>query len=281
VAARALVLAGGGVAGVAWELGVLAGLRDGAPELGAILEAEVIVGTSAGSAVGAQITSGVELETLVARQLDARSREIAVEVDLLGLLMSMQRAIKGAGSPQEAGRRLGALALDASTVSESERLAVIRSRLPQPEWPRRRLLIPAVDALSGELVVFDRESGVELADAVAASCAIPGVWPAVTIAGRRYIDGAARSGTNADLAAGAERVLILTPTLPGAPPLLAGDLDAEIAALTPGEAFVINADEVAIAAFGTNPLSPATRPAAVASGRAIGGAVASAVAAFW
>jgi NTE family protein len=281
VAARALVLAGGGVAGVAWELGVLAGLRDGAPELGAILEAEVIVGTSAGSAVGAQITSGVELETLVARQLDARSREIAVEVDLLGLLMSMQRAIKGAGSPQEAGRRLGALALDASTVSESERLAVIRSRLPQPKWPRRRLLIPAVDALSGELVVFDRESGVELADAVAASCAIPGVWPAVTIAGRRYIDGAARSGTNADLAAGAERVLIITPTLPGAPPLLAGDLDAEIAALAPGEAFVINADEASVAAFGTNPLSPATRPPAVASGRAVGRRVAGAVAAFW
>jgi NTE family protein len=281
VASRALVLAGGGVAGIAWELGVLAGLRDAAPALAAILDADLVIGTSAGSSVAAQITSGVELEELVARQLDEHSSEIAVDVDLLALVAAMARTIEGARSPQEAGRRLGALALATATVSEAERLVAIRARLPVARWPDRRVLVTAVDALTGELVVFDRESGVELVDAVAASCAVPGVWPPATIDGRRYIDGGARSGTNADLAAGTERVLVVTPSLPGAPPLLGGDLDAEIASLAPGEAFVVNADEESVAAFGTNPLSPATRPAAAAAGRAVGRRVAGAVAAFW
>jgi len=109
---------------------------------------------------------------------------------------------------------------------------------------------------------------------------VPGVWPPVTIGGRRYIDGGVRSGTNADLAAGADRTLIVQTALAVAPRPWGG-LDDEIGALAPGLAFVISADQASIDAFGSNPLSPATRGPAARAGRAVGAAGAAGLAAFW
>ena len=86
--------------------------------------------------------------------------------------------------------------------------------------------------------------------------------------------------TNADLAAGADRVLIIQPVLEGAPQPW-GSLDAEIAALAPAAVYVISADEASIDAFGTNPLSPATRAPSARAGRAAGAAHAAGVAALW
>jgi len=277
----ALVLAGGGVAGISWELGVLRGLADADPALAErILAADLVVGTSAGSSVGAQITSGTGLDELYANQLRPESAELDVDVDQGALFASLTQALAGAADPAEAGRRLGALALAATTVDPAARLAAIDARLPAKQWPDgRRLMLPAVDADSGELTVFTRESGVALVDAVAASCAVPGVWPPVAIGGRRYIDGGARSMTNADLAAGAARVLIIQPALAGAAQPW-GSLEAEIAALAPAAVHVISADQASMDAFGTNALSPATRPASARAGRAIGLAEAAAVAAL-
>ena len=119
-------------------------------------------------------------------------------------------------APEDIRQRIGQLALDTETVSEDDRMVSIDARLPHDEWPERRLLIPAIDAESGELRVFDAESGVRLASAVAASCAVPGVWPPVTIGDRRYIDGGMRSLANADLAAGSDWVLVIAPVVPGA-----------------------------------------------------------------
>ena len=80
--------------------------------------------------------------------------------------------------------------------------------MPSPRWPQRALLITAVDANTGEPVVFDRHSGVDLVDAVAASCAsgLP-----YRIGKNRFIDGGYRRNENADLAAGYRRVLVLSP----------------------------------------------------------------------
>ncbi len=209
----ALVLAGGGVAGVAWELGVLQGMADVDAHLAArLLAADVVVGTSAGSSVAAQITSGLPLEELYMAQLRAETAEIEVEIDGEQLWADYAAATAGASGPEDVGRRLGSLALAARTVDPALRLAAVDARLPVKEWPARRVLIPAVDAETGELTVFTRESGVPLVDAVTASCAVPGVWPPVTIDGRRYIDGGARSITNADLAAGADRVVSCGPS---------------------------------------------------------------------
>src|SRR5581483_5739954 len=125
-------------------------------------------------------------------------------------------------------RRIGAAALAAETIDEAPRRAAVAARVPVDAWPARTLLIVAVDAATGETVVFDRGSGVSLVDAVTASCAVPGVWPPATIGGRRYVDGGVRSGTNADLAVGCDRVVVIVPLMADEP-VPWGGLDQEIA----------------------------------------------------
>ncbi|MDQ2815439.1 MAG: patatin-like phospholipase family protein, partial [Actinomycetota bacterium] len=144
--------------------------------------------------------------------------------------------------------------------------------LPSRQWPARRILLVAVDAETGETRVFDRQSGVELIDAVAASCAVPGVWPPVTIGGRRYVDGGVRSSDNADLAAGCARIVVLSPLgydspFPSPMPLrdVVGRLRSEGSAVT-----VITPDEASVTAVGINPLDPATRLPAAQAGRTQG-----------
>jgi NTE family protein len=278
---RALVLAGGGVAGIAWELGVLRGIGD---EDGDLLKSlrgsDVIIGTSAGSAVAAQITSGATMADLYSAQLSEHSQELEIELDFETLVAGLTEATTGATGPADTRRRIGALALATPTVSESARLAAVAARLPDKNWPEGTLLLPAVDAETGEVTVFTRDSGVALVDAVAASCAVPGVWPPVTINGRRYIDGGVRSTTNADLADGCERVLVITPALSTAPALW-GNVDDEIEKISPAQAYVVYANETSVAAFGTNPLDPSTRGPSARGGREIGRAQAAEIGAFW
>jgi NTE family protein len=267
---RALVLAGGGVAGIAWELGVLQGIGDGDAALqSSIVGADVVVGTSAGSTVAAQITSGAALSDLFAAQLSDESGEMEVELHLEELMARFAAAVRGATGPEDMRRRIGTLALETPTVSEGVRQAIVASRLSETAWPDRDLLLTAIEAGTGALAVFTRESGVSLLDAVTASCAVPGVWPPVTIGGLRYIDGGVRSGTNADLATGCDRVLIITPSQPDAPSPW-GNLQDEITLLQPAAVHVIYADEATTVAFGTNPLSPRTRTPAALAGRRIG-----------
>lgn len=183
---RALVFGGGGVAGIAWETGILEGIRSVDPDLAEqLVGADVLVGTSAGAAVAAQLAGGTPLPELHAAQLAEETAELNRDLDLAAFGATMTQALAGVTSPEEGRRRLGELALAAETVSEARRRAIIAARLPTTEWPRRTLLITAVDTADGSFRVFDRESGVDLIDAVAASCAVPGIWPPVTINGRR------------------------------------------------------------------------------------------------
>jgi NTE family protein len=277
----ALVLAGGGVAGIAWELGVLRGIADVDPALAdRVLAADLVVGTSAGSSVAAQVTSGVPLDELYEAQLRPGTAEVEVDVDLPALVADLNAAMADATGTEDAGRRLGAVARAARTIDPELRRAAIDARLPVKTWPDRRLLVTAVDADSGELAVFTRDTGVALVDAVAASCAVPGVWPPVAIGGRSYIDGGTRSMANADLAAGAARVLLVVPAPEGAPALWGSSLDAEITALAPSAVCAVHADQASLDAFGTNALSPSTRAASARAGRAVGVAAAARVAAL-
>ena len=129
------------------------------------------------------------------------------------------------------------MALAAQTVPESARQQAVTLRLPVQVWSDRAVLIPAVDAETGELTVFTRDSGVGLVNAVTASCAVPGIWPSATVNGRRYIDGGTRSATNADLAVGADRVLGIVPARTGSRPF-AEQWATEIAALDRATVFV-------------------------------------------
>jgi NTE family protein len=279
---RALVLGGGGVAGVAWELGILMGLYDAGVD---VRDADLIIGTSAGSVVGAQISSGTDLETLFSTQLIPveQTKERNVEFDVVKLMEAFRQAIAGAGPDPKAIRaRIGAYALTVPAVPEAERRAIIETRLPVHTWPQQRLLIVAVDTGTGEEYIMDRTSGVPLVDAVTASCAVPGIWPPVTIAGHRYMDGGVRSATNADLAHGYERILILNPLGANAN-LLGAGFDTEVAALEQAgsQVLVIAADAASTTAIGLNPLDPATRQPSALAGRAQGGEYATQVAALW
>jgi NTE family protein len=195
VMSTALVLGGGGVTGIAWELGMLQVLQAAGMDLPA---ADLIVATSAGSVVAVQATSAIGLDRLVAEQLQpaAASKEKKADFDPEAAAAAFIKLIEGAQDHREIRARLGAMALAAPTVPEAERMQIIKARLPVRDWPDRRLFITAVDATTGEPIVWDRNSGVPLASAVAASCAVPGVWPPATIAGRRYVDGSVRSATN-------------------------------------------------------------------------------------
>ena len=275
----ALVLAGGGVA---WETGVLLGLQDAEPAFAdSLLSAETtFIGTSAGSTVAAQLAGGTALSALFERQIAEETAEIDPKVDMQKLLAIFGGAMTDVSSPEEARRRIGAVALAARTVPPEARLAAVDARLPVKAWGAHPLLIPAVDTATGDLRVFDRASGVSLVDAVAASCAVPGVWPPVEIDGTLYMDGGTRTAANADLAAGAERVLILVPG-PEESPMGAALPAAELAALEPARVHALFADDASLEAIGVNPLDPSTRPASARAGRELGRRVASQVAAFW
>lgn len=279
---QALVLGGGGVAGVAWELGILLGLYEAGTDA---RSADLIIGTSAGSVVGAQITGGTNLENLFAAQLTPveQSKERMAVFDPTQMMEAFRQAIIRAGSDRKAIRaHIGAYALAAPTIPEAERRAIIESRLPVQDWSQKRLLIVAVDTASGEEYIMDRTSGISLVDAVTASCALPGIWPPATIAGHRYMDGGMRSATNADLARGSERILILNPV--GARANLFGDGPAEEAKALENEGsrvLVIEPDAASAAAIGQNPLDPATREPSALAGRAQGRHLAAAVAEFW
>ena len=256
---RALVLAGGGVTGIAWETGVLLGMS----ELGRLGTFDAVIGTSAGAAVGAQLTSGTPLPALYARQVADEHGEIAPELDLEPLIeFFTSMGDMSNGVPQEKLVEVGAFALAAKTVSLEERRAVIAWRLPSHEWPSLDLRVTTVDADTGELVVLDAASGVSLVDAVMASCAVPGVWPPVPLLGRRLIDGGVRSGTNLDLAEGFGEVLVLAPMTQG--PMK--ELVAREAAALTGAVTVVTADEETEAAVGANPLDPSMRRPAAEAG---------------
>jgi NTE family protein len=182
-----LVLGGAGSAGNAWEIGVIAGLFEAGLD---VTEADLTIGTSAGSTAAARITSGIQPTELLADILAAAPQPPAGPV----------------GSDR--GRaRVG----PASDHMERTSAVIGAARLPSQHWPQRPLLIPAVDARGGEPVVFDRHSGVDLVDAVAASTSNGFGIPPYSIGGNRYINGGYRRNQNADLAAGDARVLVLSP----------------------------------------------------------------------
>jgi NTE family protein len=271
---KALVLGGGGVTGVAWETGLLLGLAERGVDL---TGAGLLVGTSAGSVVAAQVLGGVPLAELFAAQLAPPVREIAARLGPAGLA---RYAVAGLWPGDRARGRawLGRQALRTRTVTEADRRAVIAQRIGRDDWPATPLRIVAVEAVTGAVQVFTSDSGVSLIDAVAASCAVPLVWPPVTIDGKRFVDGGARSVANADLAEGAGRIVVIAPIEMGFRP--ADRPAGQVARLgVPG--VVIAPSPQARAAIGRNPLDPAFRAPAAEAGRQQAAAEVEKVRAIW
>ncbi|GLY89934.1 patatin-like phospholipase family protein [Actinoallomurus iriomotensis] len=225
----AVVLGPGGVVGTAWLAGLAAGLRREGVDLGT---ADLIVGTSAGAIVGAILARGEDLDRLATLPaptgpLDGARPDPAKLAEVFATLgdTGIDRA--------EATRRVGRLAVAAATGAEEAVIARMRSLVGGAEWPSRPLLIPAVDAETGEAVVWDRQGAASLPEAVAASTAFPATAPPITIGGRRYIDGALRAGTNLDLAGDAETLIVAEPMAHSFGPSDAGEGERIVVRLVP------------------------------------------------
>ena len=262
------MLAGGGLVGIAWETGILRGIEDESPETArTLLDSDVLIGTSAGSAVAAQLGSGLNLDDLYKRQIKGVSKEINPNVDIEDITELFLNALSDPdATTAQKLQRIGAVARSTAKVSEAVRRDVIAQRLPSHEWPDRELRITAIDIGTGELVAFDRKSGVELVDAVAASCAVPGAWPPVTIGERRYMDGGVGSTMNLKLAADCDTVVVLVPSGKSAPSPFGPDPAVEVDAFARPRTGGVRRRRV-VAGVRTEPAGP-RMPGAVRARRA-------------
>jgi NTE family protein len=251
--------------------GLALGLAEGGLDLRG---AAAFIGTSAGAVLSAQLASGASITTLFERQADPTQQapERAPPPGGLEAMIELRRR----SWPDERSRlrALCELAAATATISAAERRADIVARLglPQLTWPQKPLSITALDTETLRLRVFDAGSGVALADAVAASCAVPSVWPPTPIDGRLYVDGGVwRTPENAHLAAGARTVVVLAPmgqVADGSLDAGAG-LAADIARLEAQGAKVlaICPDQASSRTMASGALDPATRRPAAEAGR--------------
>ncbi|MCX5080279.1 patatin-like phospholipase family protein [Streptomyces sp. NBC_00401] len=264
MAGRALVLGGGGLSGIGWISGILHGLAEAGADL---WDADTVIGTSAGSVVGAQLTSGsLPPAELYERQLAAPVGEIAGHLGAAATLRHARAALTSR-TPEEFGRKVGHIALAADTPDEATRRAVIAGRLVSHSWPERPFLVTAVRATTGEFRVLDRGSGVGLVDAVAASCAVPGVWPPVTFHDGRWIDGGVRSPANAHLAEGHDRIVIIAPIAAGGGTLESARAQAERLTASGARVTLITPNRTTRKAMGHNSLDPTHRAPSARAGR--------------
>lgn len=300
---RALVLSGGGPVGIAWQSGLAAGLAAQGVDL---READFILGTSAGSAVGAQLALGRDMADVLERYRRAgapseastdegspgrRSGTAATPGRMQDLMRVMAESAAHEGPPEEARALIGRFALDAETGPEEDFVAGF-DYLAGETFPDG-YACTAVDAETGAFQVWDSETGAPLERAVASSCAVPGVFPPITIDGRRYIDGGMRSVTNADLAAGHARVLVVT-LRSGARPAAGGAADArmqrylarmeserQVLLDAGGTVETIGPDEQSAAVIGANLMDGRLGPAAAEAGFRQGQATAAAIERAW
>jgi NTE family protein len=288
---RALVLGGGGSTGNAWLIGVITGMFDAGLD---VTDADLIIGTSAGSTAAAQITTAPLAELYAATAEMASSPPVrpsqpagslAASEHVNQHLDSVRKLIAAAHDAADMRRRVGESVLASSTQSDASARwrAIVSTRLPEPLWPNREILITTVNARTGEPVVLGRLSGVDLVDAVAASCSSSFAY---YIGDTPYIDGGYRNGPeNADLASGYRRVLILAPFSGRAltPPDWGMNLSAQVDDLRahgsrvetvyPGTGF----DHL----FGANAMNSALRPAAAHAGYEQGTTLAGQLREFW
>lgn len=293
---RALVLGGGGSTGNAWLIGLIAGLFDAGLD---VTDADLVIGTSAGATAAAQLSGASPADLFAAIVASAPSpppqpvapdQERVRSASVADRLGRMRAMIAASESHADMCRRLGAAAIEVTgdpeqaTRTRTRWRATVAARLPSPGWPERRMFLTAVDANTGEPIAFNRSSGIDLVDAVAASCAGGGF--AYPIGDHHYIDGGYRSNPdNADLAAGHERVLVLSPL--GGESLFPKEWGMQLAAQVEtlradgSRVETIFPDGSAAHLFGANAMDVSLRPAAARVGFDQGGSLAERLKSFW
>ena len=204
---RALVLGAGGPVGRAWQSGLIAGLIQQKIDLG---DASLIIGTSAGAVVGAKLAlkQGFGAPPKIAAAIASVPPPVRSD-GMPDLAAAMARAAQSP-EPELIRAEIGKMALNTQTISEEA--SVSRSMFApfvRQAWPNQ-FRATTVNARTGQLQIWDASSGAPLERAIAASTAVPGIWPPITINGERYIDGGVRSMLNADLAIGSDIVIAVS-----------------------------------------------------------------------
>ncbi len=275
---RALVLGGGGATGVAWLIGVLQGLAEGGVDTH---EADLVIGTSAGSIVGARLADGQDFETMAKDQLN---NDGALATEAMGSMDFMEfMAVAGAwaliaDNTPASLLPVAQMALQSKTLPEARMRELLHADVAH-NWPARTFRCSAVDATTGEFVVLDANSGVSLADAISASICVPGIFAPVLVGGRRLVDGGLYSGTCAELAAGHDSVLIIAPIgsrSDGMDPAAGAQVIREAAALeaTGAKVTVLLPDDAANDAIGINRMDASLSALVMAEGHRQGNALA-------
>jgi NTE family protein len=286
---NALVLGGGGPVGVTWETALLAGLAESGVDL---TTADQIVGTSAGSIVGARIALGESPADLLLTgntAVDGAAGTDASNIDpevFMAMGIAMWEALSGSKPMTEAIGQLGRMSAEATTIPEEQFVDLIASGVLADAWPDRDYRCTAVDIETGEFTVWSAASGAPLCRAVASSCSVPAIFPPITIDGRRYMDGGVVSGTNATLVEGAEKVVIISVmsrAMPVVGDLLRKGLDEEIAKLEASGAAVemIEFDDATVEVVAGNLMAFDNTEAVAAVGLAQGRVEAERIGALW
>lgn len=292
---RVLVLGGGGPVGEAWESGIVAGLTENGVDLS---NADRIIGTSAGAIVGARLALGMPEPEYIDAALAPSDGSPAnrspnqsstapppPDLSFLGAKLKEKASV---GHAEESIRAIGEWAQRVRpVVSESQFVASYERRFPENRWPRAAYECISVDTDDGSLRVWNQSSGVRLALAVASSCALPGVFAPIAINGHRFMDGGVRSVTNADLARGCTKAVILAPTTGLDDDQIARDftqpLDAELRALRSSGCGVelLSPDAASLKAFRPSIGDESRRAPALEAGRVQGRRTAARIATLW
>jgi len=283
-----LVMGGGGLVGIAWELGVLAGLQEAAgldPT-----SAAVIVGSSAGSVSGAQAALGRDLGDLVERQLRTASSQrapaaagtagsrTAPDADRAGNSGQprsvpdeiLEAMMSSTGSIEERAAKIGQMAMEADVPMEEDAyVESFRSFLGTDRWPEVDLRVTTAEVETGRSVLWSRHDGIDLVRAVASSCAIPCFFPPVSFRGKHYVDGP-RGGYMARLAGekALDGVLFVGPNA-AMPPQLTRQVELEELAEKGMPVVMVTGGNV-MAGIGMDLMNPAMRARAAEAGVADG-----------
>lgn len=204
----AVVLGGGGTTGIAWEIGILTGLSESNISLS---HADKIIGTSAGSFVGVALASGYSIENLFQKYQTLSGFEIDIKISKRLYLSYILAYLRSLQNKSKLSCLLGKISQkNPEPIPRVKRMSVIKSRLVTQQWPKN-LVLTTIDADSGELVLLDASSNWDLIDAVAASAAVPGLWPIVRKQGKIWLDGGMYSTSNALLAQNYSKIVIIAP----------------------------------------------------------------------
>jgi NTE family protein len=262
---RAVILGGGGVTGIAWEIGVLAGLRGAGIDLHQV--ADALFGTSAGAFAATLIARNADIEERYAAQFQPDPFEVpaAMPPHIIALYEDAIQAHYGEATAL--ARAYGQIARNATTIGTEVRRTVVEQRLGSAHWPDDKLHFASIDADSGELVVLDRSSGLSLAEAAMASGAVPGLWPLVRAGGREWIDGGMISAANVHLGSGFERVLVIAPVSESTTGFDSVEEAANRLRHDGAVVLVITPDEPTAEAIGPNLFDPSRRGVAAKEGR--------------